>query len=269
MTDRNSDGPTSKLAATRREREVQARVESLFRHCESSKNPVLAYSRACSKVGYLARDGVRSELHHLVSALNERKHALVMGRYGHPEKAQEHNRECARELLSFQRGVRSELNRPRVPPSTPELRERVERNLDVGQWSRARSDLDDLMRRPDIGRPLPALDTYSRSWNLHPEHFALLQDRIDQCNASVRGPEHRQASGATRTSQEHSHASESVPQPTNGVPHPPAGASRASGDAAIARSVQRPDPPPPSVDTHRHSAKTVRLEVGNDRGLDR
>lgn len=116
MTDRNSDDHASPTAATREQR-IRVNVESLFRHCESSKNPVLAYSRACSKVGYLARDGVRSELHYLESALNERKHGLAMERLGHPEKAKEHNGNCGRDLRSFQRAIRVELNRPDAPLS--------------------------------------------------------------------------------------------------------------------------------------------------------
>lgn len=263
MTDQNPDAP-SKLAPSAREREVNARVESIFRRCESSKNPVLAYSRTCSKVGYLARDGVRSELHHLESALNERKHALIMERCGSPEKTQDHNRECARELLSFRRAIRLELEHPRQPPSTPELRDRVHRNLDVGQWSRARTDLDDLMRRPDIARPLPALDTYSRSWNLQPEHFALLQDRIDQCNAKVRGPEQHQSSSVARAAREHRQAAEIVPQLPQSMPiaHPRAGVDRARG-AAVSRSAERPE------HALRHPARAAQLGPGKGRGLDR
>lgn len=179
MNERKEPEPT---ALARRERDVMHSVESLFRRCDQADNPALAYSRACSKVGYLARDGVRSELHYLESALNERKHALVMERCGQPEKAKEHHRDCGRDLRSFQRAVRAEIAHPRPPLSTPKLRDRIHDNLEAGQWTRAGRDLDDLMRRPDIGKPLPALDTYSRSGNLDERQFAAMQSRIEQCN---------------------------------------------------------------------------------------
>jgi len=59
----------------------------------------------------------------------------------------------------------------------------LHRNLDVGQWSRARSDLDELTQRADLDRRLPELDKYSQSWNLDEQRFAAIQGRIEQCNA--------------------------------------------------------------------------------------
>jgi hypothetical protein len=109
--DRTTDDAASKAATTRREHEIGNTGRSLFRRCETSENPVLAYSRACSKVGYLARDGERTELHYLESALNERKLALVMERFGQPEKAREHNQNCGRDFRAFQRAIRTELGR--------------------------------------------------------------------------------------------------------------------------------------------------------------
>jgi hypothetical protein len=196
MNERKEPEPT---VQTRRERDVMRSVESLFRHCDRADNPVLAHSRACSKVGYLARDGVRSELHYLESALNERKHALIMERCGKPEKAKEHNRDCGRDLRSFQRAVRAELAHPRPPLSTPKLRDRIHENLEAGQWSRAGRDLDDLMRRRDIGKQLPALDTYGRSGNLDEQQFAVIQDRIEQCNSKALDQDHSRAQRHTPT----------------------------------------------------------------------
>lgn len=120
MTDHSQAPGTTDQA--RRERAFRS-VESLFRHCDKAKNPVLTYSRACSKVGYLARDGVRSELHYLESALNERKHAWSMQRFGQPDRAKEHARACGEDLRSFLKAVRVKLSRQRLPLPTPELRE--------------------------------------------------------------------------------------------------------------------------------------------------
>ena len=235
MTDQNSDEHALRIAAARREQRVRTTVESLFRRCESSKNPILAYSRACSKVGYLARDGVRSELRYLESALNERKHALVMERCGHPEKAKEHHRTCGQDLRSFQRAIRIELARPREPLSTPELRERIHRNLDVGQWSRARSDLDELTQRADLDRRLPELDKYSQSWNLDEQRFAAIQGRIEQCNAMAL--ERCRALGGQRAPSEPGTPNGATPSSTSRTP-----ATREP--AAPGRSVAVHPPPP-------------------------
>jgi hypothetical protein len=117
MTEPKASGTTDQAP---RQRALRS-VESLFRHCDKAQNPVLAYSRACSKVGYLARDAVRSELHYLVSALNERKHAWSMQRCGQPEQAKQHARACGEDLRSFLKAVRVE--RQRLPTPAPELRE--------------------------------------------------------------------------------------------------------------------------------------------------
>jgi hypothetical protein len=179
-------------AARERAQQIKASVNSLFRHCEKADNPVLAFSRACSKVGYLARDGVRRDLFHLESALNEHKHALLAHRYKQPDEARKHITQRDRDLRSFGAAVRRELTHPTQPPPTPELRERIHLNLDAGQWSRARSDLDLLSQRADIGPPLQPVDAYA-SRNLSEEHHKLLQDRIDTCNATARSLDQRPA----------------------------------------------------------------------------
>jgi hypothetical protein len=183
-------------AARDRAQQIKASVNSLFRHCEEAQNPVLAFSRACSKIGYLARDGVRGDLFHLESALNEHKHALLAHRYKQPEEARKHITQRDRDLRSFGAAVRRELTHPRQPPPTPELRARIHVNLDAGQWSRARSDLEILSQRTDIGPPLQPVDAYARSWNLSEEHHKLLQDRVDTCNAAARSLDQRLAAPA-------------------------------------------------------------------------
>ncbi len=181
----NSTEQQPTTAASRREDGVKASVASLFRHCSQSKNPVLAFSRACSKVGYLARDGVRGQLFYLTSALNEQKHALLSERLGAPDQARVHVDQRNADLHSLALAVRREIAHPRQPPSTPELRQRIHDNLDAGHWSRARADLEQLSKRPDIGRKLPNLSAYPQSALLHEEHYQLLQDRIDGCNAAA------------------------------------------------------------------------------------
>jgi hypothetical protein len=176
---------TPAMGASDREQAVRTSVASLFRHCSDNENPPLAFSRACSKIGYLARDGVRSDFHHLESALNEQKHALLMQRIGNTVKASEHAQERDQHLRSFGTAVRRSLAYPKAPPSTPELRARIHCNLEAGQWNRARLDLDELARRPDIGRPLPDVGEYPRASNLSPQQFAALQERTVRCNANA------------------------------------------------------------------------------------
>jgi hypothetical protein len=179
------DDRTPVIGASEREQRVRASVESLFRHCSANENPPLAFSQACSKIGYLARDGVRTDLHHLESALNEQKHALLLQRIGNTVKASEHAKERDRHLRSFGTAVRRSLVSPKDPPSTPELRGRIHCNLEAGQWNRARLDLDELARRADIGRPLPDVDEYPRASSLGPQRFAALQERAVRCNANA------------------------------------------------------------------------------------
>jgi hypothetical protein len=121
----------------------------------------------------------------LESALNEQKHVLLMQRLGNTVQASAHANERDQSLRSFGKAVRHELVHPKEPPSTPELRARIHRNLEAGQWNRARLDLDDMARRPDIGGPLADVGEYSRAWNLIPQQFAALQERIGRCNANA------------------------------------------------------------------------------------
>lgn len=171
--------------ASDREQALKASVASLFRHCAASENPPLAFSRASSKIGYLARDGVRTELHYLEAALNEHKHVLLQRRIGNTVQASEHAKERDQHLRSFGTAVQRSLVYPKDPPSTPALRARIHCNLEAGQWNRARLDLEELARRPDIGRPLADVGDYSRAWNLSPQQFAALQELTARCNANA------------------------------------------------------------------------------------
>jgi hypothetical protein len=92
----------------------RASVRRLFEACHRSRNPVLAFSRACSKVGWLARHGTvgqlaaRGEQHALLileGALNETKHALIAARLGKADAAI-HLRTCNGELRAFERALR-------------------------------------------------------------------------------------------------------------------------------------------------------------------
>lgn len=87
----------------------------LFEACHRSRNPVLAFSRACSKVGWLARYGTvgelaaRGERHALLileGALNEQKHALIAKRLGNVEAAAIHLRVCNGEIRAFERALK-------------------------------------------------------------------------------------------------------------------------------------------------------------------
>ena len=89
-------------------------VRRLFEACHRSRNPVLAFSRACSKVGWLARYGsvgelaARGEQHALLileGALNEQKHALIAARLGNVDAAAIHLRVCNGELRAFERAL--------------------------------------------------------------------------------------------------------------------------------------------------------------------
>ena len=175
------------VGADERANAVRASVQSLFRHCAESQNPVLAFSKACSKIGYLARDGVRSELHYLEAALNEQKHAIISRRHGDPSTCRQHTTECAQSLVAFMGAVRRGLDRPRDPPKTLELTARIERNLEAGQWVRASKDLDELARRSDFRQPLPRLDSYPRAHLLRGEIYQALERRIERCNAAALG----------------------------------------------------------------------------------
>ena len=165
---------------------IEKSTESLFRHCSESKNPVLAFSRASSKVAYLAKDGVRDDLFYLTAALNEQKHALLQRRFGNLEESRSHTQARDREIRAFERAVRRRVEREFEPVPTADLRKRIERNLHEGQWYRARLDLDELAKRPSIGGPLQNLAAYPRGPMLLPERHDELQARIDRCNALER-----------------------------------------------------------------------------------
>jgi hypothetical protein len=105
------DQLTSTPPTDEREHRIKQAVSSLFQHCSQSKNPVLSFSRACSKVGFLANDGVRGDLFHLTAAINEQKHLLLQQRYGNTEAAIEHAIHRDQELRAFARAVRRELQR--------------------------------------------------------------------------------------------------------------------------------------------------------------
>ena len=175
--------------ANERERVAHASVHSLMQHCMKSRNPALTLSRACSKVGYLAGDGVRDNLFHVASALNEQKHAMLMKRYNDPDAARQHTSECARELVSFMRGVRRELQNPQERVPTTALTNRIQRNLQNGQWARAEKDLSDLATRSDQKTQLPRLDAYSRAGLLRVETFEHVDTLIERCNGNVRAIE--------------------------------------------------------------------------------
>jgi len=169
-----------------RERAARESVHSLISHCMDSPRPVLTLSRACSKVSYLAGDGVRDNLFHVASALNEQKHAALMKGLGDPGASRQHSNACVQELLSFMRGVRRELHNPPEVLPTAALTERIQRNLQNGQWVRAEKDLGDLATRSDQQSRLPRLDTYSRSELLRVETFEHLDKLIEHCNGKVR-----------------------------------------------------------------------------------
>lgn len=89
-------------------------VLRLFEACHRSRNPVLAFSRACSKVGWLARHGsvgelaARGERHLLLTlegALNEQKHALLAARLGNVTGVAIHLGVCNGELRAFERAL--------------------------------------------------------------------------------------------------------------------------------------------------------------------
>lgn len=81
-------------------------MTKLFRFCESSKSPVLSFSRACSKVGFLARSSAdRGDLFYVMSALNEEKHAIVAGWCGHAQLAERHRAERDQYLAAFDRAM--------------------------------------------------------------------------------------------------------------------------------------------------------------------
>lgn len=84
---------------------IKERVERLFWTCNLTKNPVLTFSRACSKVGYLARTKDRHVLHSLESALNEQKHGILADRFGQRERASRHYAVRDLELAAFHRAV--------------------------------------------------------------------------------------------------------------------------------------------------------------------
>jgi hypothetical protein len=189
----NLDEHTVANRANEREKKIRASAHSLFRRCTESRNPVLAFSRACSKVGYLARDGVRDNLFHLVSALNEHKLALLMRRNGSVTDGRQHAAARDEALRAFGRAVRRELLQPRAPVSTRDLLARINRNLEAGQWRRSQLDLDELARRPDVREQLRPLAEYSRTSSLRDEQFVALEQRIERCNAHVR--EQREAPG--------------------------------------------------------------------------
>jgi hypothetical protein len=169
-----------------RERSARASVHSLFQHCMESRNPALTLSRACSKVGYLAGDGVRGNLFHVASALNEQKHAMIVKRHGDPDGARRHTSTCAQELVSFMRGVRQELENPQERLPTPALTQRIQTNLENGQWVRAEKDLGDLAARSDQKDRLPRLDTYGKSGLIREETFDAVDKLIERCNGNVR-----------------------------------------------------------------------------------
>ena len=82
------------------------RISSLFDLCHASRNPVLAFSKATSKVGRLARSSAaHGHLHYLESALNEHKHAALMSRLGNGQEATKHQADAARDLESFARAA--------------------------------------------------------------------------------------------------------------------------------------------------------------------
>lgn len=92
----------------------RASVRRLFEACHRARNPVLAFSRACSKVGWLARNGSVGELAErgnrhvwltLEGALNEARHALLAARLGDPDDAAIHLRVCNGELRAFERAL--------------------------------------------------------------------------------------------------------------------------------------------------------------------
>lgn len=118
------------------------RIEHMFLTCHRAKRPVLAFSRACSKIGWLARNettnrfdynarplwtaplhGVhkvrfvttasaeRADLHYLESALNEQKHGLLAQACDRPTEAAKHFNACDRDLASFERAVKRAENR--------------------------------------------------------------------------------------------------------------------------------------------------------------
>lgn len=89
-------------------------VRRLFETCHRSRNPVLAFSRACGKVGWLARHGsvgelaARGDRHVLMmleGALNEAKHSLIAARLGRVDDAAIHLRVCNGELRAFERAL--------------------------------------------------------------------------------------------------------------------------------------------------------------------
>jgi hypothetical protein len=66
---------THPLTAVRPANAVES-AESLLWHVSFAERPMLACSRACSKVAALARTPGRDALHYIVSALNEQMHGL-------------------------------------------------------------------------------------------------------------------------------------------------------------------------------------------------
>jgi len=74
------------------------------------------------------------------------------------------------------------METPDVYPTTTALYTCVKHALELGQWSRACSGLDDLGLRPDnMGALLSALE-----YGLVGPFAAIVQDRIDLVNANAR-----------------------------------------------------------------------------------
>jgi hypothetical protein len=226
---------------------IEKSTESLFRHCSESKNPVLAFSRACSKVGYLANDDVRDDLFFLTSALNEQKHALLQRRFGNLEESKKHAQTRDQEIRAFERAVRRRVEREFEPVPTADLRKRIDRNLQEGQWYRARVDLDELAKRPNIGGPLKNLAEYPRGAMLLPERYDELQARIDRCTSidrdRMRDPNRAPSPTAEVASSSRARAvparDERVATPTPREPHRPLqtphARARSTGDRGMAR----------------------------------
>ena len=80
---------------------------AIFKVCERHPQPHRAFSRACSKVGHLARCG-RPVLHHLESALSEQTHMLLMIAFGYPERALEHGNARDEQLAMYRRAASRE-----------------------------------------------------------------------------------------------------------------------------------------------------------------
>jgi hypothetical protein len=84
------------------QQQIQTRITRALLRLAAAEHPVLAFHRACRKVGYMARHG-RPVLFPLESALNELKHAHSLRTFnGHSTPASErHTIDAERDLQLF------------------------------------------------------------------------------------------------------------------------------------------------------------------------